>query len=193
MSHPIITISGTPGSGKSTIAKALVSEFKATRFYAGATMRQIAKERGINLAELQKHMATDPKIDVEVDEKTAAEAKKVAKNNIVVVEGRTQFLFLPESIKIFIKVDLEEGAKRIWHSMQKEENRKKRNEAEVGSLEELIEVNKARRENDITRYQKYYNIDYTDESQYDFVLDTTPINAQQAIAKTLEFIKDKLK
>lgn len=193
MLYPIITISGTPGSGKSTIAQALAKKLKAKRIYVGAVMRQIAKDKSITLAQLQEHMTVDSTIDIGVDKKITAEIYELAKKNIVIAEGRVLYHFIPESIKLFIKVDLVEGAKRIWLSIQKAENRAERNEANVKSFEELLEKIAQRKANNVERYTKYYGIDHTDESQYDFVLDTTNINAQQAIAKTLEFVKNKLK
>ena len=191
--NPIITISGTPGSGKSTIGKALTKKYQGKRVYVGAIMRQIAKDKSMTMVELQKEMTDDPKIDIEVDKKAAQDARKLAKNSIVIVEGRTQFHLIPESIKLFIKVDVTEGAKRIWLSMQQEENRQKRNEANVNSLEELVEKTKQRKANNIARYTKYYNLDHTDESHYYFVLDTTDINAEQATQKVMDFIDNKLK
>lgn len=189
----IITISGTPGSGKSTIAKALVEKYKAKRVYAGAIWRQMAKERGMTLMELQEKMSDNSEVDIEVDKRATEETYKLAKDCMVIAEGRVLYHFIPESIKLFIKVDIEEGAKRIWLSLQKEENKTKRNEAKVSSLEELIEKTKQRKASNIARYTKFYNIDHTDESQYDFVLDTTQIDAKQAIEKVINFIDKRVK
>jgi predicted cytidylate kinase len=189
---PIITISGPGGSGKSTIAKALVETYNAQRIYVGGIRRQIAKDKGMTLSELNEYALTHPETDVDVDKEAAQNARELAKKSIVVVEGRTQFHFLPESIKLYIKVSLEEGAKRIWQSLQTEEIKQQRNEAKVNSLEELIEKNQRRQEVDKQRYKKYYNIDHTDESQYDFVLDTTAISAEKSIKKVIDFIDSRI-
>jgi len=189
----IITISGTPGSGKSTIAKNLVKIFNAKRVYVGGIRRDMAKEKGMTLMELNQYALTNPEADVDVDKKVNAEIKKLAKKFPVIVEGRTQFHFFPDSIKLYIKADLEEGAKRIWLSLQKPANKAKRNEARVNSLKELMEKIINREKNDLKRYKKYYNLNHTDKSHYDFIIDTTHINAKQATQKVVNFIQNCLK
>lgn len=189
----IVTISGTPGSGKSTIAKNLVKTFNAKRVYVGGVRRTLAKEKGMTLAELNEYALTHAETDVDIDKKIITDTKKLAKKSPVIVEGRTQFHFFPNSIKLYIKADLKEGAKRIWLSLQKPENKAERNEAKVNSLKELLKKITNREKNDLIRYKKYYNLDHTDESHYDFIIDTTHINAEQATQKVVDFIKSCLK
>ena len=188
----IITISGTPGSGKSTIAQGLREELKAKRIYVGGIRRKIAEEKNMTLAELNQYAMSHPETDVDVDKVASQEARRLAKNHPVIVEGRTQYHFLPESIKIFVMVDIKIGAKRIWQSIQNE-NQQQRNEAKVNNYKELEQKVIERGENDFKRYKKYYNIDYTDQKQYDFVIDTGHISAKQATQKVLAFIKTQLK
>jgi len=191
MPYPIITISGTPGSGKSTVAQILAEKLKASRIYVGAVRRELAREKGMTLEELNQYALTHPETDVDIDQKIAQDAKETAQRNKVIVEGRTQFYFLPESFKIYIKCDLNEGAKRIWQQMQNEAALKKRNEAMPKSLSELIKSIKERVVNDIKRYKKYYKLDHTDESHYDLVVDTTKLTAKQAANLILKNIKTK--
>ena len=47
----IITISGTPGSGKSTIAKILVNKLNMERLYVGRIMRELCRQKDIQLLE----------------------------------------------------------------------------------------------------------------------------------------------
>lgn len=187
--HPIITISGNAGSGKSTIASEVAKHFLAERIYVGEIRRELAKEKGMTIQELNEYGLKHPETDVDVDKKASQKAREIAKNKPVVVEGRTQFHFIPESIKIYIKIDVNEGAKRIFKELQQEN---KRNEGKLKILEEVKKSIIEREASDLARYKKYYNIDHTKESNYDFVLDTTKLNVQQEIQKTIEFIEKKL-
>ena len=186
----IITISGTPGSGKSTAAEMLAKKLKAERIYVGGIRRELAREKGMTLQELNQYAATHPETDVDVDTKAAARARELEKKGrIVIVEGRTQFHFLPESIKIFMKVNPEEGAKRIWKDLQNKAAQEKRNEGNIPSFEAMKKRIYEREEEDAERYQKYYGIDHRDESQYDLVINTTMITAVEAADIIIETIK----
>ncbi len=190
--HPIITISGPAGSGKSTIAKSLAEKLSAERIYVGGIRRQLAADMGMDLAQLNEYALTHPETDINVDESAAKKARALAEKNIVIAEGRTQFYFIPESIKLYIKVDPKEGARRIWQDLQNEINKNQRNEGRFNSLQEVEEYQKIRQANDLARYQQYYQLDHTDEKHYDFILDTSHITAQEAIDKTLQYLKKRL-
>ena len=189
----IITISGTPGSGKSTIAKILEQKLAAVRIYVGGMRRELAREKGMTLVELNEYAKTHPETDVDVDTKAAAEARWLAKTGkMILVEGRTQYHFLPESIKIYIKVDLEEGARRIWNDLQQTKTQQERNEGSIASFEEMKKRIVQREDDDAKRYKKYYGIDHRNEKQYDLVIDTTTITAQQGAKKVLAYLEKKL-
>jgi len=58
----IITISGTPGSGKSTIAKNLLNKIKAKRIYTGGLWRDLAKEKKMTLEKFRAFAAKNPQV-----------------------------------------------------------------------------------------------------------------------------------
>ncbi len=190
----IITISGTPGSGKSTAAEMLAKKLEAERIYVGGIRRELAREKGMTLQELNQYAATHPETDVDVDKMAASKARELEKKGaIVIVEGRTQFYFLPESIKIFMKVRPEEGAKRIWKDLQNKATQEKRNEGNIASFEAMKKRIYEREEEDAARYKKYYQIDHRDESQYDFVIDTTNLTPEKVVEKISSFVLQKIK
>lgn len=186
----IITISGTSGSGKSTVAKILQEKLSAERIYVGGIRRDIARQKGMTLAELNVYAQTHPETDVDVDEKAAAEARLLEKKSkIVIVEGRSQFHFLPESVKVFIKVEPKVGAQRIWNDLQRKATRQERNEGNITSLTETERSLEEREESDARRFRKYYGINPRDESNYDLILDSTKQSAEEIAQKILKFVK----
>ncbi len=187
----IISITGNPGSGKSTIAKILVEKLKAQRINVGSMFREMARERGLTLEEFNLYAKSHPEVDIEADRRAAAQARTLEKNGeIVLAEGRMQFHFLPESLKIFVYVDPAEGSKRIWKDLQSIKENKERNQKEYTSYEETLAGTVIRDAEDAKRYEIIYGVDIKDLKKYDFIVDTTSISAPEAATKIVEFIEN---
>jgi len=185
----IVAISGLPGSGKSTLAKNLAKALGLKHYSAGGLLRQIAKERGLGLIQLHEAMEHDKAIDEELDRRTA---KLAEKEDDFVIDGRVAWHFIPQSVKIFVKVDLKVAAERVFADTQagKEE---RGSESENISVEHTVENMKQRIEMNKVRYKKLYGIDYLDEKNYDLVLDTSKCPADETLEKALAFVKQKIK
>jgi CMP/dCMP kinase len=184
----IISISGSHGSGKSTIAKMLSNKFGWPSYSMGGLRREAAKKKGLTLAEHNKLGEEDPSTDLEVDlyQKNLGQTK----NNFI-IEGRTSWYFIPHSLKIFLDVKKEIGAKRIFDHLGKENDRNEgRN---LNTLNDVVLSVTERYESDKKRYKKYFNIDVYDHSNYDFYLDTSNLSIEDVFKKTLTFIKEKKK
>ncbi len=174
----IISISGAAGSGKSTIAKMLAEKLGWPRYYIGGIRRQKAKEKGMTLAEYNKLGETDPSTDFEVDE---YQKELGEKDDNFIMEGRTSWYFIPRSFKIYFDVDEKEGANRIFKDLK---NSQKRNEGQsLKSREDVLKSMRERKQSDIKRYKKYYNIDVYDKKNYDYVLDTTNLSVKEVFDK----------
>ena len=186
----IITISGQAGSGKSTMAQKLQDLFQAERIYVGGIRRELARKKGMSLEELNEYATTHPETDVDIDKEVAAQARALAKSGKnIIVEGRTQFHFLPESIKIFMKVSHDEAARRIWKDLQEKGTKEKRNEGNFKSLAELKKSLIERDKNDTLRYKKYYGFDHQDERHFDLVVDTTSLTPEETEEIILKFVQ----
>ncbi|MBD3303876.1 AAA family ATPase [Candidatus Woesearchaeota archaeon] len=179
----IITIAGELGSGKSVVADDAAKKYGLKRYSAGDLMREMAKEKGISLLELNKLAEKDPAIDKEIDAKTKELAEK--EDNFV-IDSRIAFHFIPKSIKIYLKVDPEEAARRVI-------KRKQTGEEGETDIEEAKKHVLERRQSEKERYQKYYGIDVTDESQYDIIFDTTPTKHQEGIDAVLDMVDKFIK
>ena len=161
----IITISGLPGSGKSTVGKIIAEKLNYEYMSVGDFRGQMAMDRGMTLDELNQLGEKESWTDKEADEYQVKYAKT---HDNLVIEGRMSFYFIPDSFKIFLTVDLKTAAKR---TLQNREERK--DEAAVAGAAEAEKLLRERTESDKKRYLKYYGVDYTDPKHYDLVIDAT--------------------
>lgn len=183
----IISFNGDHGAGKSTIAKIVAKKLDYPRYYMGRMFRDMAKEKGMTLEEFHKLCDNNPETDKLVDTHAVELAKK---DKNFVIEGRTMWHFIPDSIKIYLKVSDREGAKRIFKELQ-EEN--KRNEGkDLDSVEKVLKSLMERKVRDTKRYMSYYGINVRDMKNYDLVLDTTDLTVEQASEKVMDFIESNL-
>ncbi|MBD3208945.1 cytidylate kinase family protein [Candidatus Woesearchaeota archaeon] len=178
----IISLSGLPGAGKSTVAKRLAKKLGYRQYYMGRLRREAAKKRGMSLEAYNKLGETDSSTDLDVDKYQERLGKT---EDDFVIEGRTSFHFIPHSFKVFLDVDMEEGARRIMG----DEDACTRNEEVAGSVKEQVTNLQERMASDHKRYQKYFGIDCYDKSNYDFVLDTTHLAPAQIVEKIIKAAK----
>ena len=173
-----ITITGTPGSGKSTLARDLAKALDFDYFSVGDMRRQMAKERGMTLAEFNKLGEKESWTDEELDNHVTKLGKE---KDDFIVEGRLAWHFVPDSIKIFLDADEEIRAERM---VPRESVGEK-----FENVEEAIKANKERVESDRLRYKKYYNLDPYDMSHYDMILDSTDQTREETCKEALNLIE----
>jgi cytidylate kinase len=172
-----ITISGTVGSGKSTVARIVAEKLGYKYHYIGELMRKMAAKRGMHFSEFSKIAETDKKVDEELD----SMQKELGKEDNFVMDSRLGFHFIPDSYKIFIKADTEECAKRIFNARRDNETYK--------NLEEAKEHVVKRMGSEKKRYKVFYGIDFPDEKMFDLVIDTTYISAEDAAERIMKKLK----
>lgn len=183
----IISLSGGMGSGKSTIAQMLADKLGWPRYYMGGLRREAAEKRGLTLAEYNELGETDIVTDQEVDEYQRELGKK--EDNFV-IEGRTSWYLIPHSFKIYLDVDQEGGAKRIFNSLQHKNSRNE--DKNLATWQDVLASNKQRITSDNIRYRKYYNIDVYDKNNYDFYLDTTNLTPEQVFEAVFKEVQERL-
>ncbi len=176
----IISLSGTAGSGKSTVAKLIAIKLGLKEYYMGNLRREMARAKNMTLAEYNAYGETHEETDKEVDE---YQKKLGAEEDNFIIQGRTSYYFIPQSIKIYLSVLPDEGARRIWKDIS--DNPHKRNEAHVNNLDELKQAISHRQQSDIRRYQKYYGINPYDTSHYDVVIDTTHLTPEEVTTQII--------
>ncbi|MCD6496532.1 MAG: cytidylate kinase family protein [Candidatus Aenigmarchaeota archaeon] len=181
----IISISGMPGAGKSTVAKMLSKKLGMKRYYIGGMRRELARKKGMDIDRLNEIGEKESWTDKEVDEFQKELGKK--EDNII-IEGRTSFFLIPQSLKVFLDVDLHTGAQRIFEDVKKNAER---NEPVYGSVAEAEAAVRKRMEGDKRRYKKYYGVDIYDRSHYDIVIDTTSMTPEEVAGRILSVLKHR--
>ncbi|MFA5131676.1 MAG: AAA family ATPase [Patescibacteria group bacterium] len=183
----IISLSGAPGSGKSTIAQMLAEKYGWPRYYMGGLRREAAKKRGMTLAEYNKLGESDPMTDQEVDyyQRDLGQAE----DNFI-IEGRTSWHFIPQSLKIYLDVSPEAGAKRIFGNLQRKNDRNE--DKGLNTWQDVQKSNSERLESDRTRYKQYYGIEVYDHANYDYYLDTTEMSPQAVFQAVSEYVAASL-
>ncbi|MFA6072673.1 MAG: cytidylate kinase family protein [Candidatus Woesearchaeota archaeon] len=182
-----ITISGTLGSGKSTVGKLLAKELNYNYYYTGGITRNMAEKKGMTLLEFTKLRETHPEINLEIDE---YQRKIGEKENNFVIDGHLGFHFVPDSIKIFLKCDLQTATTRILKSL-KEGNKQRITEGLETNHDKIINSLEQRHATEVKQYVELYNVDIDDESNFDIVIDTSNISPEEICKNILTIIKNK--
>jgi predicted cytidylate kinase len=161
----IVTISGPPGSGKTTVgrivARSLACPFKST----GEEFRKMAEERGVSLAKLGELAEADHSIDLELDRRIVASL-----SDPQVLEGRLAGHMCARAgvpaFKVWIDAPVEVRASRIAEREGKDAAR-------------VLEEMRAREECERSRYKMIYGIDFGETSVYDSILDSRTRTAEE--------------
>lgn len=159
-----ITISGPPGSGKTTVARILSEKLKIKLISAGEIFRNLAFEKGMSIEDFSKFAESNPEIDVLIDrlQKEMAEKEKDA-----IVEGRLSGWMIKDAdLKVYLFADPEVRYGRIAKREGKD-------------LSTVKRETKLREEIERRRYQKFYSIDLDDWRIYDLIINTNRLSAEK--------------
>lgn len=175
MKKHIITISGFPGSGKSSTAKGIALELGYEHFSSGDLFREMAAERNLSVEGINFAAEKSKDIDYKVDKLLESMGKE--KDNLV-IDSRTAFHWIPNSFKVFLDLDSRTSAERTFAQIQREGRT-----GQVGtSVEEVLDNTLKRVESERKRYSDLYQIDYMDKTQFNLIVDTKINNLEQAIS-----------
>lgn len=161
----ILAISGPPGSGKTTVAKAFARAHGYALISAGARFRTEAAERGMTLEQFGGYAEAHEEVDRNLDAAVAEEVeRRASKAQNLVVDGRLQPWLLAKRgvpcLKVLIDAPLEVRAARIAGREEK---------ASADARREILERERSER----TRYLEIYGIDVRDTSGFDLVIDSS--------------------
>lgn len=164
MNIHIISIAGDIASGKGTVTAFLQKELGYEVYKNGEYVRRLAKEMNMSIIEFQEYLNAHEEVDRQVEKSASIYA---AEHDNLIIDARLGFYAVPYSFKVYLKVDLDEAAKRAY-------NDSLRKDTEIySSIEKAKEDIKYRYEQENMRYLKTYNVKRDDMSNYDLVIDTT--------------------
>ena len=171
MKH-IVTLSGDIGGGKSSVARILSASLAFPVISAGGIQREIAASMGLTTLELNRHSAKDRSIDDRID----AHTKMLGETrDHIIVDSRLAWHFIPPAFKVFLSVDPQVGAERVFEASRANEKNP--------TLADTVENNRTRTQLESTRFQALYGITLRDYRNYDLVVDTSFAPAEVVAAK----------
>ncbi len=154
----IITISGPPGSGKSTVARTIAAAFDFDHTSGGDIFRSLAAERDLTVVEFNELAESEASFDQELDRRLREIART---EDDIVLESRLSGWMAGDyaDLKIWLDAPLSVRAKRIASR-------------EDVSVSQAKEETRTRETSEKKRYQDYYDIDFDDRSIYDLSVNT---------------------
>ena len=181
----IITITGKPCTGKSTMAEIFIKKYGFDRIYAGAIFKRQARELGIDITDLaksEKVYEIDRRVDKELEE-----IYKTRLNDNLLIESRTSWSFMPKAFNVFIDIPNNVMAERLFNSDRPVSERGK-------DLNEAMQKVTERYNADVERYRFLYNIDCDNLDNYTLVIDNPNLTPEQTADKIyeeyLKFVKE---
>jgi cytidylate kinase len=159
---PKISLTGDLGSGKSHLSRLLSERLGYKIISTGFIQREIAAKYGMTTLELNEYTRTHPEIDEEIDGRVS-ELENSSES--LIFDSRLAWHFAPHSFKVYLTVDPDVAAARIFKDQRASEK--------YQTVEEAKKQILARRQSELQRFKEYYNIDYADLNNYDVVVNTS--------------------
>ena len=165
MKREIVTVAGSPGAGKSSTAKAVAAALGFRHFSSGDLFRQLAAERGESIEAMNLSAEVQRDIDLDVDKLLQ---EKYRAEDRLVIDSRMAWKWMPHSLKVFLVLDPDTAAARIFHNLREEG----RQSEDATSVEEVRASIERRFASEQRRYLALYGVNPTDPLNFDLVINT---------------------
>ena len=170
----IISLSGDLASGKGTVSNILTADLNYGIYRNGEYFRKLAKEMGMDVTSFNVYVKEHPEIDRQIENSAAEYAKQ---NDNFVIDARLGWYAVPESFKVYLKVDLDVSAQRAFY------DEKRKSTEKFNTVEEQKQDIIRRYNYENERYWNLYQIRKNDMSNYDLVVDTTDKTPEEVANK----------
>ncbi|MCF7815920.1 MAG: cytidylate kinase family protein [Candidatus Pacebacteria bacterium] len=175
----IITLSGKPGSGKSSTADRIAEMLGYTRYSSGEFVRNITRKQKMTLSEFNKKAEAHPELDHNVDE----ELRKLRDYSDIVIDSRLGFYWIPESFKVYLDLDNDVAIARIFKDSNLNSLRSTSGEG-GNSMSDVFDQVEERMHSERSRFKKLYGINPYSIEHFDLVIDTAQ-HSPQTVALTI--------
>lgn len=172
----LVTLSGLPGSGTSTVARLVAAELGLDHLDGGTVFRTVAAEQGLSLAEYAARAEHDEGIDRALDDRLTERAQQ----GDVLLESRLAGWLVT-------RAGLD--GTRVWISCDEQERARRVGGRDGHDPEGALAHNRARETSERARYLGYYDIDLTDLTIYDLVLDSTERSPSELVADVVAAVR----
>jgi len=175
----IITISGKPGSGKSSTADKVAELLSYTRYSAGDIVRKVVRKQKISLEEFNRRAQEDHEMDDMIDE----ELRNLRTEKDIVVDSRLGFYWIPESFKVYLDLDDDVAIARIYNDVVSN-NARDTEASSSASLHEVDRMVRERMDNERRRFMGMYGTDPYNTKNFDLIVNTSR-HSPQTVALTV--------
>jgi len=165
MRKQIITIAGSLGSGKSSTARAVASALGFRHFSSGDLFRQLAAERDESIEAMNISAEAQRDIDLKVDNLLR---EMYRTDEQLVIDSRMAWHWMPLSFKVFLVLDPNTAAERIFNHLRDEG----RMSEAATSIDEVRKSIDRRFASEQKRYAALYGVNATDPLNFDIVINT---------------------
>jgi len=165
MKKQIITIAGSLGSGKSSTARAVASALGFRHFSSGDLFRQLAAERDESIEAMNISAEAQRDIDLKVDNLLR---EMYRTDERLVIDSRMAWHWMPLSFKVFLVLDPDTAAQRIFNHLRDEG----RMSEAATSIDEVRKSIDRRFASEQKRYAALYGVNATDPLNFDIVINT---------------------
>ena len=175
----IITISGKPGSGKSSTAAKVSEMLNYTRHSSGEMVRKLLAGSHMTLEQYNERAKNDHALDDKID----IILRDLRDKNNIVVDSRLGFHWIPESFKVYLDLPMEVAIARIFKDAVSNKGRSGSGEG-ISSLADVSREVSNRMQSEQARFRDLYNVDPYETSHFDLVIDTSR-HSPQTVALTV--------
>ena len=182
--NKIITISGEPVSGKSTVVREIKELYEEKGYNVhiisvGNVFREMVKKEyikkypdrtNVSLADIQSDKefmkqihSIDGKIDGTIVKKGKAFSEVERPNDVYILDSRLAWNNVPNSYAIRLTVNDAIAGKRVFN------DKKRGSEDHYKTVEDAIEYTRKRKIGEIERYKERYNVDLSDENNLSLI------------------------